>query len=269
MPLDAEICTRFDLSGKVAVVTGAGSGLGQEIARVLALAGASLVLTDIDEEGLRQTAASIAAAGHIAATEVLDVTRCEAVNALAELVVDRHGHLDIWVNSAGLPLVSPIVETSGSEADKVIGVNMLGSFWGCAAAGRLMQRANKGGSIINISSGGGEHPVPGLAMYGMTKAAVNQLTRTAAHEFGSAGIRVNAIAPAWVETPMGTALFRDEAGNINTHLQEKVRREQAAANPLGRNSTAMDIAMAALYLASDAGNFISGQVLHVNGGAHN
>jgi len=267
MALDNEILARFDLAGKVAVVTGAGSGLGQESARILALAGAAVILTDINPDGLRQTAATIHSVGGRAEVEPLDVTQRDAVEALADTVADRHGRLDVWLNSAGLPLVAPIVATTAVQAETVIAVNMMGCYWGCAAAGRVMQRFG-GGSIINISSGGGENPVPGLSLYGMTKAAVNQLTRTAAHEFGPAGIRVNAIAPAWIETPMGTALFRDEAGNINTELQEQVRQEQAAANPLHRNCKAMDIAMAVLYLASDAGNFISAQIWQVNGGAH-
>lgn len=267
MGLSAELVEQFTLESKVAVITGAASGLGQESARVLAMAGATVMLADIDDGGLQVTAAMIAEAGGRAVVHCADVSRREDMDTLARTAVEQLGKLDIWVNCAGIPLVAPIVETDGEAAARTIAVNMMGTFWGCAAAARAMRDLD-GGSIINISSGGGSNPVPGLAVYGMTKAAVEQLTRTSAWEFGAWGIRVNAIAPAWIETPMGTSLFRDEQGNIVTTLQETVRREQAAANPLNRNSTAMDIALAVLYLASGAGGFINGQVLQVNGGAH-
>jgi len=265
--LSAELVEQFTLENKVAVITGAGSGLGRESARVLAMAGATVVLADVDNDGLQATARLIGETGGRAIVHSADVSSREAMNALAEAAVEQLGKLDIWVNCAGIPLVAPILETGGEPAWRVIGVNMMGTFWGCAAAARAM-RDLEGGSIINISSGGGSKPLPGMAVYGMTKAAVDHLTRTTACEFGAWGIRVNAVAPAWIETPMGTSLFRDAQGNIDTALQEAVRREQAAANPLNRNSKPMDIALAVLYLASDAGSFVNGQVLQVNGGSH-
>ncbi|MFV8817581.1 SDR family NAD(P)-dependent oxidoreductase [Haliea sp. E17] len=264
MGVDAELIAKFDLSGKVAVVTGAGSGLGQEMARVLSLAGARLLLADVNDDGLKHTAALLQGHGADTLHRVADVTDPGAMDALALSAVEHFGGLDIWINSAGLPLVAPVLDTTAEAAAPVVAVNMMGTFWGCAAAARHMP---SGGSIINISSGGGDRPVPCMSIYCMTKAAVNQLTLVCAQEFGSAGIRVNAIAPAWNETPMGTSLFRDERGEIDEAQRERVRAEQAAANPLGRNSTAEDIAMTALYLASDASGFVNGQVLHVDGGA--
>ena len=264
MGVDAELIAKFDLTGKVAVITGAGSGLGQETARVLSLAGARTLLSDINEGGLKQTAALLRERGADTHTRVADVTSPESMEALAQAAVEHFGELDIWVNSAGLPLVAPVIATTAEDAAPVVAVNMMGTFWGCASAARHMRR---GGSIINISSGGGDRPVECMSIYGMTKAAVNQLTRVCAKEFGAAGIRVNAIAPAWNETPMGTFLFRDAEGNIDEELRERVRAEQAAANPLNRNSTATDIALTALYLASDASGFVNGQLLHVDGGA--
>jgi len=263
----AEITDMFSLVDQTAVVTGAASGLGRESARILALAGARLVLADIDEEGLQQTALIVEQSGGQALIQPTDVTRREDLESLAHAANACFGRLDVWVNSAGLPLVAPILDTVAEDAQKNINVNMMGTYWGCAAAARHMQDHGRG-AIVNISSGGGVHPVPGMSVYGMTKAAVIQLTRVCAQEFGSLGIRVNAIAPAWIETPMGSFLYRNERGEIDPELRATVRRQQAAANPMGINGTPKDIAMAILFLVSDAAAFINGQLLHVNGGAY-
>jgi len=263
----AEITDMFSLADQVAVVTGAASGLGRESARVMALAGAKLVLADIDTEGLQHTVSMVEQAGSQAFAQPTDVTRRAEVESLADAATARFGHLDIWVNSAGLPMVAPVLDTVDADAQKNIDVNMMGTYWGCAAAARHMQSRRRG-AIVNISSGGGDHPVPGLSVYGMTKAAVIQLTRVCAQEFGSLGIRVNAIAPAWIETPMGSVLYRNEHGDIDPVLRDEIRRQQAAANPMGVNGTPTDIAMAILFLVSNAAGFINGQLLHVNGGAY-
>lgn len=141
---------------------------------------------------------------------------------------------------------------------------MMGPYWGSVAAARVM--AGKGGSIVNISSGDGAKALPGIGLYGMTKAAVNSLTWTSADEFGPLGVRVNAIAPGWIETPMSRDLFRDETGEVSARLQEKVRADMAANSPLGILGYPSDIAFALLYLASDASRYVTGQVLTVNGG---
>ncbi len=266
MSLDRELANKFSLDNRVAVITGAGSGLGQESARVLALAGARLVLSDIDKKGLEKTAQLVKEAGSESISQVADIGHRTQVDALADAAAKAYGGIDIWLNSAGVSQISPILQTDEATSQKTVDVNMMGTFWGCAAAARHMQKSGRG-AIINISSGGGTSPVPGLSVYAMTKAAVSHLTRIAAHEFGSSGIRVNAIAPAWIETQMGSSLFRKADGNIDEALREKVRAEQAASNPMGINGTAMDIALAVLYLASDASSFVNGQLLHVNGGS--
>lgn len=265
MSLGKELAGKFDLAGQVAVITGAGSGLGQESARVLSLAGAKVILTDINKQGLDETAAILTSTGGEVEICSGDVSVQGDMEAVADRAIAKFGRLDIWVNSAGLPLVEPILSTQREAAYKVIDVNMMGTYWGCAAAARVMKDYGRG-AIVNISSGGGDSPVPNLSIYGMTKAAVNQLTRVAAHEFGIYGIRVNAIAPGWIETPMGADLYKDADGNMDPVLRERIRSEQAQSTPLGINGTSMDIALALLYLASDASGFINGQVLRVNGG---
>lgn len=265
MSLHSELAAAFSLEGKVAVVTAAGSGIGQEIARVLALAGATVIATDIEADGLTRTCEMIDTAGGHVIGKTLDVASREAVEAMANLAVADTGRLDIWVNCAGISPIHSILETDQQVAERTVAVNSLGTYWGCMAAGRVMG-SRGGGSIINISSAGGAKPVPNLAVYGMTKAAVNSLTWTAATEFGPMGIRVNAIAPGWIETPAMKVLFQDENGLFDPARRDGMHAEMAASSPLGRLGTVTDIAYALLYLASDAGSFVTGQVLRVNGG---
>ena len=265
MPLHDELAATFALDGRVAVVTGAGSGLSQEIARVLAMAGADLVLADIDEAGLASTQALIGDLDGRSLSVPTDVTRIEDLDALADAALAQFGRLDVWVNGAGVSFIHALLDSDPAKTDPVVAVNMMGPYWGCVAAARAM-RTRGGGAIINISSGGGSIPLPGIGLYGMTKAAVNALTWTAASEFGQYGVRVNAIAPGWIETPMSSELFRDANGQITEASKQAVRDAMAAKSPLGALGAPSDIALAALYLASDAGRFVNGQVLHVDGG---
>jgi 3-oxoacyl-[acyl-carrier protein] reductase len=264
--MDKDLNRMFRLDGRVAVVTGAASGIGRESGRVLAEAGARLVLADIDEAGLAATQDAVRAAGGEALARRADVTRRAELEALADAAVEAMGGLDIWVNSAGVGRQGSILDTPEADLDLLLAVNQKGSYWGCAAAGRVMT-ARGGGVIVNVSSGGGDAPVPGLSAYGMTKAAVNLLTRTCAMEFGASGVRVNAVAPGWIDTPMGSQLYRNAANEIDERLRQQVLRQQAQASPLGLTGEPTDIAFAILYLASDASRFVTGQVLRVNGGS--
>ncbi len=260
-----QIAQDFDLTGRVAVVTGAGSGIGRGTAQLLAQAGARLVLCDVNFEGLIETRDLITADGGVAVEHPVDVTQRAALDTLGADTVAKFGRLDIWVNSAGTIVNVPIVDSAEEQIDKVIAVNLKGVYGGCAVAGRIMQKAGRG-SIINLSSSGGETAVPGLALYSLTKAAVNMLTRTAAKELGPFGIRVNAVAPGWVDTPMGTHRFRNESGEIDQDRLAEGLRQREAASPLGITGTPRDIALAILYLASDASRFMTGQILRPNGG---
>jgi 3-oxoacyl-[acyl-carrier protein] reductase len=266
MALQPELAQAFSLDGKVAVITGAASGMGREAARIFALAGARLWLADVDEAGLAETARIAADAGGAASCHRVDVTSKAEMEALADTAAAQTGRLDVWVNCAGISFLHSILETQVEQAEKTVAVNMMGVYWGCMAAGRVMKQLG-GGSIINIASAGGAMPVPSLAVYGMTKAGVISLSWTAAAEFGPYGIRVNAIAPGWTETPMAEVLYRDAEGRIDQDTRGKVLAEMASQSPLGRTGRPIDIAHAMLYLASDAGSFVTGQMLRVNGGA--
>ena len=265
MELQSEIAAAFSLRDRVAVVTGAASGIGREAARVLAQAGARIVGADINAEDLAETGRIIAGEGGWFSGHHVDISDKAAVEALADDAVAEAGALDIWINCAAISPLHTILETDPEVAGRTIAINLQGTYWGCMAAGRVMG-GRGGGTIINISSAGGAKPVPNLAIYGMTKAAVNSLTWTAAAEFGPLGIRVNAIAPGWIETPAVTALYRDEAGQIDKAKREMVFADMAASAPIGRVGHVSDIAYALVYLASPAGSFVTGQVLRVNGG---
>lgn len=255
----------FALEGRVAVVTGAASGLGREAAVVLAEAGATPVLCDVDRNGLDETAGLVEQAGAVPLVRPTDVSDRSQVEAAADAALGLKGRLDVWVNVAGIIVNRPVIDAVEAEVDRMLSVNLKGVYWGCVAAGRAM-RPGGAGSIINFSSSGADSPVPGLSLYSMTKSAVNMLTRTVAKEYGAYGIRANAVAPGWVETPMGTHGFRDASGAIDPAKREEGLRLRAMASPLGIVGTPRDIALAVLYLASDASRFMTGQVIRPNGG---
>jgi 3-oxoacyl-[acyl-carrier protein] reductase len=262
-----DLVREFSLAGRVAVVTGAASGIGRETARVLAQAGARLVLVDVNEAGLGETASLVEAVGSPATTRRLDVSDREAVEALADEVALILGGLDVWVNAAGILWTGSISEIPEAQLDRLIAINMKGTYWGCAAAGRVMGAQGRG-AIVNISSAGAESGALGNSAYGMTKAAVQAATRSAATEFGALGVRVNVVAPGWTVTPMTSFRFRNEAGEIDPATREAALQRFAKISPLGLIGQPRDIALAVLYLASDASRFVTGQVLRPNGGSN-
>jgi 3-oxoacyl-[acyl-carrier protein] reductase len=258
-----KLAEAFRLDGKVAVVTGAGSGIGQKTAQIFAQAGADVILADLGD--CTDTLGKMPVPQR-AFVRRLDISDRNQVEALADCAVAEFGGLDIWFNAAGIGYQHALLDTDSARAQRVVDVNFMGCFWGVAAAARVMS-AHGGGTIVNISSSGGQHPAPGVSIYGMTKAAVISLTWSSAAELGPLGIRVNAIAPGWIDTPMASNMFRDEAGDILTARRDAVLGEMTRRSPIGLTGLPSDIGYAALYLASDASRYVTGQILAVNGGA--
>ena len=261
--MDRRLQDRFSLEGQVAVVTGAAMGMGRETTLTLARAGARVVGIDRNADVMEETRSLALAEGLECGFAVADVSSRDDMMKIARRTKDDLGRVDGWANIAGILRYSLIEDVTPDHVNEVIAVNQLGVLWGIAAAASVMMN---GGSIVNIASSGGEMPYPSLAAYGMTKAAVMQLTRTAALELGEKGIRVNAIAPGFVDTPM----VRNTHLRADGTLDEDKRREhlaaRAAQSPLGLTVEVQDMAMTILFLMSEAGRFYTGQVLRPNGG---
>jgi 3-oxoacyl-[acyl-carrier protein] reductase len=247
------------LQDKVAIVTGAGSGFGEAIAKIFAREGAAVLIADIDEAVGRAVSGAIEAAGGRAAYARADVALRADAEAMVARALDAFGRLDILVNNAGYSHPNkPITEVSEAEFDRIFAVNVKAIFLAVVAAVPHF-RAQGGGSILNTSSTAALRPRPGLACYNASKGAVNTLTRSLAVELAPDGIRVNALCPVIGETGM-LATFM---GMPDT---PENREKFVATIPLGRFSKPADVAGAALYLASDEAAFLTGVCLEVDGG---
>lgn len=243
------------LQGKVAVVTGGGSGFGEAIARTFAREGAKVVVADIAGEAAGRVAAGI---GDAAAACTADVTRDVDTGAMIALALSRFGGLDILVNNAGTThLNMPMTEVSEADFDRVFAVNVKSLFWAARHAVPVLRKAG-GGSIINTASTAGLRPRPGLSWYNGSKGAVVILTKSMAVELAPDNIRVNALCPVAGETPLLASFM----GGDTPELRAKFR----ATVPLGRLSVPQDIANAALFLASDEAAFLTGVCMEVDGG---
>ncbi|MFI8106788.1 SDR family NAD(P)-dependent oxidoreductase [Streptomyces sp. NPDC086023] len=246
--------TSYDLTGRTALITGAASGIGRASARLLARAGATVHCADRDEKGLAETAALISEDGGTAVVHPLDVTDRAGIRA----AVESAGRLDITAAIAGIMHTSSVVDTLDQDLDRVLDVNFKGVLYACQESARAMLAAGTPGSIITMASGAVDAAGPGLLCYSAAKAAVVQLTRTLATETGPQGIRVNAVAPGWIRTPM--------TGRHSPEVQEQTEAMMVRMSPLRRVGEAEDIAQTVLFLASDASSFMTGQILRPNGG---
>jgi gluconate 5-dehydrogenase len=245
----------FDLSGKIAIVTGTSRGLGQTFARALARAGADLVLTSRDAASLAGFQAEIKALGRRALALPLDVRNYESIQKMVEAAVGHYGKIDILVNNAGCNVRKPAVEVTWDDWNLILDTNLRGTFFVSQAVARLMI-GRKYGRIINIGSVTCVAGYAGLGPYGASRGGVKQLTMSLADDWGIHGITVNCLAPGWFKTAQNAVMYEDQ--NWVEYLCDRI--------PLKRPGQPQDLEGAVIFLASDASAYVTGQTLLVDGG---
>ncbi len=245
---------RFNLSGRTAVVTGASEGIGRELALGLAGAGADVLVCSRREQKLMEAKAEIENLGRRGEVFVLDVSKISSIEGLGNFIVDRFGKVDILINNAAYTITKPAWQVTENEWDLMLDTGLKGTFFCCQIIGAIMRSRNYG-KIINLSSTFSRSMIPGRSVYAALKAGVSHLTEVLAVEWAVHGIRVNALAPTAVLTPSRAELLKGEV------LERVLKRI-----PLGRLATPDDLLGAAIYLASAASDFVTGQTLFVDGG---
>ena len=244
------------LSGKVALVTGSGRGIGRSIAELFCAEGATVVVNDVGSDaGARETLAVLEAAGGKGSVEMFDVSDAAQVDAGVKNILQAHGRIDVLVNNAGITRDNLLLRMSEEEFDAVIRVNLKGTFLLTKTVTRHMMK-QRSGKVVNISSVVGMMGNAGQSNYSAAKAGIIGFTKSAARELASRNITVNAIAPGFIRTAMTAA------------LSEAVQKAFLAQIPLGRFAEPREVAELALFLASDASSYITGQVVGINGGMY-
>jgi 2,3-dihydro-2,3-dihydroxybenzoate dehydrogenase len=252
------------IAGKVAIVTGAGQGLGAAIARTLGAAGAAIVCADRNPQTVAQTEAAIRDAGGRAASVMVDVAQREGARGMVQVAADTFGGLDILVNVAGVLRVGPLLELTDEQWDETMDVNVKSVFMGSQEAARVMIRRG-GGNIVNIASSAAVVPRIDQAIYGTSKAAVAHLTRCLGLELAAHHIRVNAVLPGIARTPMQEALMRDSLG-LEEILVGGTLEKFRVGTPLRKMAEPQDIANAVAWLVSDQAGHVTMHSLVVDGG---
>ena len=245
----------FDLSGRVALVTGASRGLGQYFARALARAGADIVVTSRRKESLAAFCAEIRALGRRAVPLALDVTDYESIQRMADDAVAECGKIDILVNNAGCNVRKRALDVRWEDWNLVLDTNLRGSFFVAQAIARGMKDAGYG-RIINIGSVTVVAGYAGLAPYGASRGGIKQLTMSLAHDWGEYGITVNCLAPGWFKTAQNAVMYED--ADWVEYLDERI--------PLGRPGAPDDLDAAVVFLASEGSRYVTGQTLLIDGG---
>ncbi len=253
------------INGKVALVTGAGQGIGRAIALRLADDGADIAVVDVKEEQMKAVADEVRAIGRKATTFKADVTNRESVFAAVDHAEKELGGLDIMVNNAGIASIQPLADATPEEVDQILKVNICGVLWGIQAAAKKFQERQQKGKIINAASIAGHEGMPLLGVYSATKFAVRGLTQAAAKELASAGITVNAYCPGVVGTDMWVEIDKRMAEITGAEIGESYKK-YVGGIALGRAETPEDVAAFVSYLAGSDSDYMTGQAPLIDGG---
>ncbi|WP_111497525.1 MULTISPECIES: SDR family oxidoreductase [Marinobacter] len=246
----------FDLSGKIALVTGASRGIGESVARLLAARGAKVIVSSRKIEGCEAVASSIREAGGDAEAYACHIGEMEQIEGLWSHIEATHGRLDVLVNNAATnPHFGPIETTELSAFQKTVDVNIRGYFFMCAGAAKLMKKRG-GGAIVNVASVNGVAPGHFQGIYSITKAAVISMTKAYAKELGAQNVRVNALLPGLTDTRFASALTTNDA----------IKKQALMHIPMNRMADPDEMAGTVLYLVSDASSYTTGSCLNVDGG---
>jgi 3-oxoacyl-[acyl-carrier protein] reductase len=276
----ATMAGMFDLKGKVALVTGAGRGIGREVARQLAAAGAAVMLTDLDREVLMETGSMIDAAGGSVKVLAGDLTAAETPAKVVEAAVDGFGGLDIIVNNAGYTWDNVIQKTTDEQFQAMLDIHVVAPFRVLRAAAEPLRARAKAEAaegrrvmrkVVNVTSISGLEGMAGQAGYGSGKAGIVGLTKVLAKEWGRYNVNVNAVGFGFIETRLTQALGEEidvHGRKIKVGVQPAVREALAAQNPLGRFGTAEEAAGAILFFCSPLSDYVTGEVLLCSGGSH-
>ncbi len=256
----------FDLAGRAALVTGGARGIGRAVAERLTEAGASLMIADLDGDGAQRAEEQLRDQGRAVAATQADIGNADQARAAVQATIDAFGRLDILVNNAGIFPFAAALHTPVELWERTFAVNLSGAFVCAQAAARAMVAAGHGGRIVNIASVSALRPSGNLAHYDASKAGLLMLTRSLAREFAQYGIAVNAVAPGEIETPGSRAAASELTQEGGVPVDDMASPEFLARIPLGRLGTPDDVALAVLFLASGAADYITGACLVVDGG---
>ena len=252
------------LENKTVVVTGGGSGIGAGLCRGFSAEGAHVAVTDVDLKVAEIVAEEIRAAGGTADAFAMNVCDSKQVDGVAQNIAEALGGIDIWVNNAGVSYITPFLECSDELWNKTIAINLTGTFNGCRAALKQMS-AQGSGSIINMASQSGKQGNAQYAAYCASKFGIVGLTQSLAIEFAPQKIRVNALCPGVVMTPLWKDMLGDYAKKRNLKDEEVIPYMESKI-PLGRLATESDVSAAAVFLASEDSSYLTGQSINVSGG---
>lgn len=258
----------FDLQGKTALVTGGAMGIGKGIAERLGEAGANVIIADINADESQRTVAELKAKGVNSDFVRVDISKVAEIESVLDFTVKKFGGLDILVNNAGIFPFMPALNIEEIYWDRVLDINLKGSFFFAKGAAKVMTDAKKSGKIINIASIDAVHPTGNLTAYDSSKGGMLMMTKSLALEFGKSGITVNAILPGGINTPGASASSAAmiKASGMTPEQLEAMSKTFTARIPLGRQGEPDDIATVALFLASDAARYVTGAAIVVDGG---